>query len=376
MRNVQTIGIVGGGQLGRMLTLAAKPLGFDVVVLDPGKDCPASQVGAHQIVGGLYDKKALRQLAKACDFVTVEIEHFDTDTLQKIAQAGKPVHPAPATVAMIQDKFLQKEFLTKAGVAVAPYVPIKDLGAGFVALDDFGGKMILKTRHGAYDGRGNFVIRDTRQLRKVMQKFGNDELYAEKLMPFKKELSVIVAKDTRGKSKFYPVVELIHQRSICLETLAPASISQKAHKNALKLAKRVAKHLKGAGVFAIEMFLLKDDVVLVNEIAPRVHNSGHYTIEGCVTSQFEQHIRAITGLPLGDTSLVAPAASMVNILGTKNADITPDFRKALGRADTHIHWYGKTPVKIDRKMGHITSTGKNIRQASKRANQARKGVKL
>jgi phosphoribosylaminoimidazole carboxylase len=275
---------------------------------------------------------------------------------------------------MIQDKFLQKEFLSKAGVAVAPYLPIHDLGAGFVALDDFGGNMILKARYGAYDGRGNFVIKNTKELRKTMKHFAPDQLYAEKLLPFKKELSVIVARDTKGRTKFYPVVELIHERSICLETLAPASISKPAYKNATKLAKRVAKHLQGAGVFAIEMFLLKDDEVVVNEIAPRVHNSGHYSIEGCVTSQFEQHIRAITGLPLGDTSLVAPAASMVNILGTRNSDAEPDFSNALGRADTHIHWYGKTPVKIDRKMGHITSTGKNTRQASKRANQARKGI--
>jgi 5-(carboxyamino)imidazole ribonucleotide synthase len=376
MRNVKTIGIVGGGQLGRMLTLAAKPLGFEVIVLEAGKNCPAAQVGAQQIIGGLYDPKALRELARKCDVVTVEIEHLDTATLQKIADSGKPVHPAPATIAMIQDKFLQKEFLTKAGVAVAPYVPIKDLGAGFVALDDFDGQMILKARYGAYDGRGNFVVRNTKELRKVMKNFADNQLYAEKLLPFNKELSVIVARDIRGKTKLYPVVELIHQRSICLETLAPAGISKQAHKNAVKLAKRVAKHLKGAGVFAIEMFLLKDDAVVVNEIAPRVHNSGHYTIEGNVTSQFEQHIRAVAGMPLGDTTLVAPAASMVNILGTRNTDAEPDFSKALRRTDTHIHWYGKSPVKIDRKMGHITSTGKTIRQASRRANQARKGIKV
>jgi 5-(carboxyamino)imidazole ribonucleotide synthase len=372
----KTIGIVGGGQLGRMLTLAAKPLGFEVIVLDPGLNCPAAQVGARQIIGNLHDKQALRQLAEASDVVTIEIEHLDASALEEIAKTGKPVHPAPSTIKMIQDKYLQKQFLTQAAVAVAPYTLITDTASAEAALKNYKGKMILKTRHGAYDGRGNFVIKNPKELKKILETFGPQDLYAEELLPFKKELSVIIARDTKGRAAFYPVVEMKHQRSICLEVLAPAAISDNAHDAALKLAKQVAKHLKGAGIFAIEMFLLKNDQVVVNEIAPRVHNSGHHTIEACVTSQFEQHIRAITGLTLGSTDLVVPAASMVNILGTKNDHLEIDFAKALRVPDTHMHWYGKSPVKIDRKMGHITSTGSTLQIASKHANQARRGVKV
>lgn len=373
MQRVKTIGIVGGGQLGRMLTLAAKPLGCEVVVLDPGLLCPAAQVGARQIVGSLQDRSAIQRLADLCDVVTIEIEHLNAKALAAI---DKPVHPAAKTIQMIQDKFLQKEFLTKAKVAVAPYAVVNDLESAHAAYKQFNEKMIVKTRHGAYDGRGNFVVKNLAQLKKIVADFKPGQLYAEELLPFKKELSVIIARDTKGRVALYPTVEMIHERSICLEVLAPANISDDSNKEAVKLAQKVAKQLKGAGVFAIEMFLLKDGSVVVNEIAPRVHNSGHHTIDACVTSQFEQHIRAITGMPLGNTDLIAPAASMVNILGTKNGHIEPDFTKALGEADTHIHWYGKAPVKIDRKMGHITSTGATSRVASKHANQARKGIKL
>lgn len=373
----KTIGIIGGGQLGRMLTLAALPLGFKVIVLDPKPGSPASKVGAEEITADLYDKKAIKALAKRSDYITVEIEHLDAKTLEVVAKLGKSVNPAPKTIQMLQDKFLQKEFLHSHKIAVAPFKAVENYEDAKVALDKFGGQIILKTRHGAYDGRGNYVVDDVRKLKAALKKFGERKLYAEAIIRFKKELAVIVARDTKGNVKTYPIVETQHQRNICVKVTAPAQISQRALKKANKLAANTAKHLTGAGVFAIEMFLTKDDNVLVNEIAPRVHNSGHFTIDACSTSQFEQHIRAVTDLPLGDTSMLAPAAVMINILGERNGETRlKGLTEALSHEHVSIHIYGKSPTKKDRKMGHITALGKDVRQANKRASLARSKIMI
>lgn len=365
-----TIGIVGGGQLGRMLTLAAKPLGFSVTVLDSSKDCPAGQVGADVIVGGLYDPKALRRLASVSDLITVEIEHLDTNTLSHIAE-NKPVYPSPETIRIIQDKYQQKLFLQKNNVPVAPFEEIVDKASALAAYLKFGKRMLLKTKHGAFDGRGNYNVQSETDLDNALRTAKDSQVYAEAHIPFTKELSVIIARDTKGSIVTYPVVEMRHERNICVEVHAPADISATVERRAQALARKVSAHLSGAGVFAIELFLLKNGHVLVNEIAPRVHNSGHFTIEGCVTSQFEQHIRAITGLPLGDSTLRQPTV-MVNLLGTRNSSKMPLFNAALAIKDTHVHWYGKTPTKIDRKMGHITVLGSSVSQATKTARRARR----
>jgi 5-(carboxyamino)imidazole ribonucleotide synthase len=377
MEGAKTIGIVGGGQLGRMLTLAALPLGFRVVVINPSPDSPAAQAGAAEIVSDLYDPKALAQLAGQADYITIEIEHLDAGALQQIAALGKPVHPAPHTIQLIQDKLQQKEFLRSAGIPVAPFVAITDPKNAREAQKRFGGKMIIKTRHGAYDGRGNMVVKTEADIKKALALFAGRQLYAEQIIPFKKELAVIIARSINGEVKTYPVAETIHKRNICVEVRAPAAISAAAQNRANYLALQVAKHLEGAGVFGIEMFLTDDDKVLVNEIAPRVHNSGHYTMDACRTSQFEQHIRAITGLPLGHTGLLTPAAVMVNVLGER--DGPTDLRgldEALAVPHTSLHMYGKSPTKIDRKMGHINATGQTIAQAKSRARQARRKLKI
>jgi 5-(carboxyamino)imidazole ribonucleotide synthase len=371
--NQPTIGIVGGGQLGRMLTLAALPLGFKVVVVDPSAGCPATQAGAEQIIGNLYDKKALQQLAERADYITVEIEHLDADILEEIARAGTPVNPAPATIRLIQDKFKQKQFLAEAGVAVAPFVEIADEASAIKALQQFGGNMIIKTRHGAYDGRGNMVVKSPADITEAFTLFTDKKLYAEALVDFEKELAVMVARDHEGNAAIYPVVETVHARNICLEVTAPAPAAAAALTKAKALAKTVAEHLAGAGVFGIEMFLAKDGEVFVNEIAPRVHNSGHYTMDACRTSQFEQHIRAISGLPLGPTELVVPAAAMTNILGERNGPTeVKGLGKALATPYTNVHIYGKSPTKVDRKMGHINATGTTTKEALGRARKARK----
>lgn len=377
MAETQIIGIVGGGQLGRMLTLAAKPLGYDVVALDPSANCPAKQVGAKQIVGDLYDAKALKKLAKAADFLTIEIEHMNVAALETLEASGVAVNPSPATIRLIQDKYLQKVALNEAKIAVGPFVEVADQAAALQAFEQFGGKMLLKARNGAYDGRGNKLVQTATEVKKAFKDFAGTPLYAEKFVPFVKELAVMIARSTDGQVAIYPIVETIHKRSICDQVLIPAETSTIVHKRALATVKKVASLLKGSGVFGIEMFLTADGQVLINEIAPRVHNSGHYTSEVCVTSQFEQHIRAVSGLPLGSCRMLVPAAAMVNILGERNGPTKLEGRaRALAIPEVSLHWYGKSPTKIDRKMGHITAIGDTIKVAKQRATKARGEISL
>ena len=377
MNRVKTIGIVGGGQLGMILTEAAIELGFKVVVVNPTANSPAAQAGAQEIVADLYDKAALRELAKRTDVITVEIEHLDTNALEKIAQTDTPVHPSPATIRLIQDKYQQKVFLQKSGIPVAPFRIVESNQEAHDALSEYGGKMILKTRHGAYDGRGNATINSEDDLEKSLEHFKDSKLYAEEQIPFAKELAVIIARGTSGAVKIYPVVETFHVRNICSEVHSPAVIDKSIYEKAIKVAEEVAKHLVGAGVFAIEMFLTQEGEVLVNEIAPRVHNSGHHTIEGNETSQFEQHIRAVTGMKLGPTDIKVQAAVMINILGERNGETKiSGLEIAEQIPDVYVHLYGKSPTKIDRKMGHITATGKDMDETIHRARQARKAIQI
>lgn len=374
MKGQKTIGIVGGGQLGRMLALAAFPLGFKVVVVDPTDNCPAKQVGAEQIKASLKDKKALKKLADKSDYITFEIEHIDASAFKNLK---KPVNPAPQTMELIQDKFKQKQFLQKNNLPVGDFVEIKSFSQAQATLNYFGGSMILKTRRNAYDGRGNAVIKNIMQLEKAFNDFGQAELYAEKLVGFKKELAAVIAKDMKGNIKAFPLVETIHERNICVETLSPARVKNSVEKKALSIASEAISKLKGSGVYAVEMFLTIDGKILINEIAPRVHNSGHYTMDACATSQFEQHIRAVTNLPLGDASMGSNAACMVNILGKKNGE--PDLsgvEDALSTPDIHIHMYGKSPNKVDRKMGHINAVGSSLNNVRKNAKLARNKLNI
>lgn len=373
----QTIGIVGGGQLGRMLTEAALPLGFKVVVLNPQAGSPAAQAGAEEIVGDLYDKAALKELADLSDYVTVEIEHLDTDALADLQARGLTVNPDPRIVSIIQDKFAQKEWLRYADLPVADFAQITDEETAEKALEDFGGKMLLKTRHGAFDGRGNAVVSNSAELTEALKNFEGKALYAEQFVPFAKELAVVLARDMQGKTVTYPVVETVHRHNICHQVSMPASVTADTAQKANQVALDVAAKLQGAGVFAIEMFLTADSKILINEIAPRVHNSGHLTIEACETSQFEQHIRAITGMPLGSTAMKVPAAVMINILGERNGPVKlQGLDEASAVPDTFVHLYGKSPTKIDRKMGHITSIGDTVEVARKRAEKARKLISI
>ena len=373
----KTIGIVGGGQLGRMLTLSAHQMGYKVVVVDPVENCPAYQVGATQIKADLKDSNAIKKLAKSSDVITLEIEHVDVDTLEELANSGFPVHPSPTTVKIINDKLLQKQFLQKSKIPVAPFVGIDNEADARKALKQFNGKMLIKTRQGGYDGRGNIVVDSPSKIKQALKQFAGQPVYAEEYIPFSKELAAMVARTTNGEIKLYPVVETVHKRNICIEVLVPADVNDKTTKKAEAVVKKVAKNLNGAGVFGIELFLTKKGSIIVNEIAPRVHNSGHYTTEANITSQFEQHIRAVLGLPLGSTELVVNNAAMVNILGERDGPTAvTGLDKSLKIPNVKVHIYGKSPTKIDRKMGHITATGKTLQSAKLKANKARSNLSV
>src|SRR3989344_2734017 len=370
------IGIVGGGQLGRMLTQSAKKLGFYVTVIDPTPLSPAGQVADKQIIGGYKDEKTTRLLSKDSDVITIDAEFVNDKVLEEIERSGKPVHPNPKTISIIKDKLKQKIFLQKNKIPTAKFIPIKNRQEIIRALKKFGYPLLLKARFDAYDGKGNFVIKNKKEIDLGLEKLKGRNLYIEKYVNFTKELAVMVAKDINGKIKVYPTVQTFHKDNICDMVVAPAPVSKKLFINAQSIAKKIVKNLEGAGVFGVELFLTKNDKIIVNEIAPRVHNSGHYTIEASVTSQFEQHIRAITGLPLGDTSLICKAAVMKNILGEiKNGNGFPKgIEKALAIPGVSLHIYGKKESRIQRKMGHITVIGNNIEECLKKANRARKAI--
>jgi 5-(carboxyamino)imidazole ribonucleotide synthase len=367
------IGIIGGGQLGKMMAIPAKSMGFTVTVVDPTPASPAGQCVDREITGGYSDAKATRELAKVSDFITVEIEHINTDTLSELAKEGVPVNPSPKTIEIIKNKFAQKEFLTKAGIPVAPYTAIESKTDILAAAKKFGYPFLLKARFDAYDGRGNALIKKETDIDKALEKFGDRKLYIEQYVPFEKELAIMIARGRKGEIVPYPVVETIHKNNILHLTIAPAKVDKKIADKAKNFAIKTMEHLHGAGIFGIEMFLTKDHRVLINEIAPRVHNSGHYTTEACATSQLEQHIRAITGLPLGNPDMVVPAAVMVNILGERLGPINVQgMDKVLAVPGTYVHIYGKKETKPERKMGHITVIGDKIEDVLKNAIKARK----
>ena len=369
------IGIVGGGQLGKMLTQSAKKLGFYVTVIDPTPDSPAGQVADKQIVADYKDSKAIIELSKTSDFITFEIELANDSALYKIMKKGKIVNPSPATLGIIRDKLKQKEFLKKNKIPIAKFVKISSQQDIVNAAKTFGFPLMLKARTDGYDGRGNFLISKIQDVEKGLKKLEGRKLYVEKFINFSKELAVMVVRNTKKEIAIYPVVETIHKDNICDTVIAPAPVSKKQYEKAQRLAKKVVSILKGAGVFGIEMFLKKKDNVLVNEIAPRVHNSGHYTIEGCITSQFEQHIRAITNLPLGSTAMTSKVVVMKNILGRKNGQGMPiGVEKALKIPGVSLHIYGKKESRPQRKMGHITVVGNSINECLRKVNKARNAL--
>ena len=375
---MKRIGIVGGGQLGRMLTDAAHRLGFSVVTLDVGADGPAAQISDAHIDASFTNAEAIQRLADMVDVLTFEIESVDADALESIASLRPDaVHPSPATLRVIRDKYAQKEYLKAHGIPVAAAQPVDTLASIQDAALEYGYPVVLKSRFGAYDGRGNALIRSESDIPAAFEKLGGVHLYVEQYVPFVQELAVVAARSTSGAYALYPVVETVHENHICHTVTMPALVSSAIAEEAERVAYKVLTALGGAGVFGIELFLCADGAILVNEIAPRVHNSGHITMDAAATSQFEQHIRAITGMPLGETALNTPAAVMINILGERHGPAHPTgVSEAEALGDVRVHLYGKKETKPARKMGHINVKGRSHAEAHEKAKKARARVTI
>lgn len=350
-----TLGVVGGGQLGRMIAEAASPLGVSVVVLDPTPECPAS-VAADQVVGSFDDPDGVAELAARCDVLTYEIELADPDLLDEVSEAADvPVHPSPDTLRVIEDKFHQNRMLSGANIPVAPFRRVESADDLESVVDEFDGVM-LKARRGGYDGRGNVPVPTPEDAAAALDELDGKAM-AEAFVDFDRELSVIgVVGD--GEVRTFPVGENVHEEEILRETVVPARTTDAVTERAERVAHDVLDELDGRGVYGIELFEV-DGEILVNEIAPRPHNSGHWTIEGAVTSQFEQHVRAVLGWPLGSTRLRAPTVS-ANVLGTVDSPRDArlgDVDAVLSEPGASLHWYGKHEVRPLRKMGHVTLVG-------------------
>ncbi|KDQ62329.1 hypothetical protein JAAARDRAFT_30227 [Jaapia argillacea MUCL 33604] len=362
----KTVGVLGGGQLGRMLGAAASLLNVKVVILDVGDNAPAKQVISHHatstlshIDGSFTDPDKIRELASQVDILTVEIEHVDVNVLEEVQKSrGLAVHPGPSTIRIIQDKFLQKKHLLSKSLPVSEFLQVDSTVESIhAAAHTLGLPLMLKSRTLAYDGRGNFVLRDLSQAQAALEFLNNRPLYAEKWVQFIKEIAVMVVRNTAGEVISYPVVETVHKDNICHLVFAPLrSADPGLPARARAVAEAAIRSFEGAGVFGVEMFLLSDGTIYVNEIAPRPHNSGHYTIEACETSQYENHLRAILSLPLGSTALKVPSSAMLNLIGVSSniADLNPVLNAALATPGASIHLYGKSESRKGRKMGHIT----------------------
>ena len=334
-----------------MITEAAKNLRehiSEITVLDPTENCPAAQAGAKQIVGDFKDELAILILADQSDIITYEIESGNTDVLSKLKAK---IEPSPSTLGIIQDKFSQKTFLSENELPVSQFYEITSLDNLREKIKDLGLPVLLKSRRDAYDGKGNFKITSSDDVEKAYQHFDGKSLMVEKFVNFKMEVSVIAARNTKGDIATYPLVENIHENNILKMTIAPARVSDDVISNAGEIAKKTMEVLKGAGVFGIEMFIDQDDKILINEIAPRVHNSGHHTLQSCKTSQFEQHLRAILGLELGSTDLVHKTV-MCNILGPDGFE--GKYKPVeLEKDGVYLKMYGKSVSKPQRKLGHF-----------------------
>lgn len=373
---VRRLGVIGAGQLGRMMIYRAKPLGLHVSVLDASPDAPAASLADRFVRGDLYDPDALAELAGGCDVLTCEIEHFDVDAVERLSQnAGVAVHPAPRVLRIIQDKLIQKQTLEAAGVPVPrfdalPPAPTgeasnaRPAGALVRAIRSFGFPCVQKARHGGYDGRGVAVLPAESDINSCL----GGETMIEEQVDIRKEVAVLIARDRERNLRVYPLVEMVFDPVANVLTLlrAPARVPDGVRRRSVDAATGAVEALGGVGIFAVELFWTDDDRILVNEVAPRPHNSGHFSIEACVTDQFEQHIRAVCGLPLGATDLVRPAA-MINLLGAGNAHGAPvihGLREVLALPGVKFHWYGKSAVRPYRKMGHVTVLAEDAEEAA------------
>ncbi|OUD15498.1 5-(carboxyamino)imidazole ribonucleotide synthase [Thioflexithrix psekupsensis] len=371
---LKKIGLIGGGQLGKMTAQAAREMGFAIYVLDPQIQCPAASIADKHIIGSLYDSVKIRELAHLSDVLTYEIEHVDIETLKQLYDQGYPIYPSPYVLEVIQDKWRQKQVLAQHHIPVPKFQAVDDLNATFLAQAKF--PLVQKARRGGYDGKGVAILRSIEDKEKILPV----PSMIEEFVAFKKELAIMIARDKQGNIACYPVVEMVFddRTNICDIVAAPATISPALAEQARKIAVDAICALDGIGVFGVEMFLTQDDQILVNEIAPRPHNSGHYTIEACLTSQFEQLVRIVSDLPLGSAKLLSPAV-MLNLLGEagyQGRPVITGLVETLSIAGLSFHFYDKSITRPFRKMGHITLLADDIETALMALDNVKKTLKI
>ena len=372
------IGIIGGGQIGKMIAQEAKRMSLKVVILDPTKNCPASTVCDKLIVADFKNEDKIRELAKYSDVITYEIELANSEALKNLESKKYPIFPSPHSLYLIQNKFRQKKFLQENKLPVPEFKKITSINDLSFIAKRFEYPLMLKASEDSYDGRGNYLIKCKEDIPIAYNSFDNREIFAEKYVDFKTEISIMVARNKKGQIETFPIAENIHKNNVLDTTLVPANISPKIYKDAEIIAKNVVACLNDIGIFGIEMFVSNKDDIFINEIAPRPHNSGHYSIEGCSISQFEQHIRTILNLPLIKPELLRPTV-MKNILGPPNFSGNYRIRgmsKLLSIPSTKIHLYGKSLTSPGRKLGHITCTGTTLDEVIKRSSYAKNSIEI
>ncbi|NQW30888.1 MAG: 5-(carboxyamino)imidazole ribonucleotide synthase [Ignavibacteria bacterium] len=369
-----TLGILGGGQLAKMIAQEAYKMGLRVAVIENGADSPAGVMTKLEFTDGWENEADLLAFIKASDMITLENEFIDPSILRRIGES-RFVFPTAETMELVQDKFTQKTTFQHAGVPVPRFMEIQTKADLAKAAEEFGYPFMIKTRKYGYDGYGNYTVKRETEFDLVWRKFKEGEtqrdLMAEEFVSFTKELAVMVARNKRGEIQVYPCVQTIQQGHICVTVIAPAQIPVEQQERAQQIAVQCVEAISGVGVFGVEMFLRDDGEIVFNEIAPRPHNSGHYTIEACYTSQFENCIRAVTNMPLGSAAMRVPAACMINLLGERTGSGIPDsVVEMLKVHDVSLHLYGKKDVRVGRKMGHLTATANTVDEAFQKANAA------
>jgi 5-(carboxyamino)imidazole ribonucleotide synthase len=371
-----TIGVIGGGQLGRMLALQARRMGYVVVVLDPDPHGPGAQVASSCIAAPLDDVDAALELARRCDVITLEWENADTSSVVAATEIA-PVRPGAHVLKVAQDRLAEKDAARRLGVPTADYRPVRTLDELDGALADLGTPAVLKTARGGYDGKGQRVIREPEEAAQAFSTLsdGSVQLILERWVPFRLEVSVICARTPAGEIATFPVAENIHRDGILDFTIAPARLQPDTLRNAAAIGEALVEGLNVVGLLAVELFVDEDERVYMNEIAPRPHNSGHYTWEACTISQFEQQLRAVCGLPLERPRLLRPAA-MVNLLGQHigTGMGLPGIADALAIPGAALHLYGKRAARHGRKMGHVTVLADSPEEAHSAAERARQAL--
>ncbi len=353
--------MLGGGQLGRMFTIAARTLGYKVIVLEPDPHSPAGQLADQHLIAAYTDTAALSRFGQQCDVITTEFENIPAATLEQLASYC-PVRPSARAVEVAQDRIVEKEFVRSCGLLPVPYVAIRKLADIASAAETINYPAILKTARLGYDGKGQVTVNNSAEAERAFQDLQQVECVLEQRVDLEREISVILGRNVHGQSECFPVAENTHKNGILHQTIAPARISESLARSAKAAARRIADQLDFVGVMAVEFFITQQGALLVNEMAPRTHNSGHYTLDACITSQFEQQVRMVCDLPFGDVRQHTPVV-MVNLLGDLWGNSQPNWGALLASPASKLHLYGKLAARPGRKMGHFCTLATELEQA-------------